>query len=74
MTESVPTGASDDAHDPLPPDSAAVHRSVDPIEMVTDPVGVPPVEETTAEYVTGTPATDVAGVAETEVAVGLKTS
>jgi hypothetical protein len=40
-TRSVPTGAADELHEPMPPDSVAVHSAVDPVEKVTDPLGVP---------------------------------
>lgn len=37
---SVPTGAADELQVPVPPDSVAVQRVVDPVLNVTDPVGV----------------------------------
>ena len=37
---SVPTGAAEELHVPLPPDSVAVHNGVDPAVNVTEPVGV----------------------------------
>jgi hypothetical protein len=37
---SVPTGAAEELHVPLPFDSVAVHSGVDPVWNVTDPVGV----------------------------------
>ena len=40
-TRSLPTGAADELHEPLPPDSVAVHSGVDPVENVTEPLGVP---------------------------------
>ena len=41
---SVPTGAVDAAHDPVPADMVAVHNVVSPfgpVVKVTEPVGVP---------------------------------
>ena len=49
---SVPTGAAEEVHEPLPPDSVAVHSGVNPVMNVTDPVGV------------GTPVAPVDTVAE----------
>jgi hypothetical protein len=40
---SVPSGAAVALHEPLPLDNVAVHSDVDPVENVTDPLGVPPV-------------------------------
>lgn len=40
---SVPRGAAEELHEPLPLDKVAVHSGVDPVENVTEPVGVPPV-------------------------------
>jgi hypothetical protein len=37
---SVPTGAAEELHVPLPFDSVAVHSGVVPVVNVTDPVGV----------------------------------
>jgi hypothetical protein len=37
---SVPVGATEVSHVPLPPDKGAVQSGVDPVENVTDPVGV----------------------------------
>jgi hypothetical protein len=37
---SVPTGAVEELQEPLPLDNVAVHSGVDPVENVTDPVGV----------------------------------
>jgi hypothetical protein len=51
-TVSVPAGAADDVQEPAPLDSVAVHSDVEPVENVTDPVGVgnpPVVVETDAE-------------------------
>jgi hypothetical protein len=50
-TVSVPMGAADELQEPLPLDSVAVHSDVEPVENVTDPVGVimPPVAATVAE-------------------------
>jgi hypothetical protein len=45
---SIPTGAAGEAHDPEPPESVAVHSGVEPVEMMTEPVGVPPPEVTDA--------------------------
>ena len=39
---SVPTGAAAELQEPIPPDSGAVHSVVDPVENVTEPVGVGP--------------------------------
>jgi hypothetical protein len=39
---SVPSGAAAELHEPLPLDNVAVQSTVDPVENVTDPVGVPP--------------------------------
>ena len=49
---SVPTGAAEEVHEPLPPDNVAVHSGVNPVMNVTDPVGV------------GTPVAPVDTVAE----------
>jgi hypothetical protein len=40
---SVPSGAAEELHEPLPLNNVAVHSGVDPVEKVTDPLGVPPV-------------------------------
>lgn len=40
---SVPPGAAEELHEPLPPDNVAVHNEVDPAVNVTVPVGVNPV-------------------------------
>jgi hypothetical protein len=40
---SVPSGAAEELHEPLPLNNVAVHSDVDPVENVTDPLGVPPV-------------------------------
>jgi hypothetical protein len=37
---SVPTGAAEELQEPLPLDSVAVQSGVDPVENVTDPLGV----------------------------------
>jgi hypothetical protein len=39
MIVSVPTGAAEILHEPLPPDNVAVQSGVDPVENVTDPLG-----------------------------------
>jgi hypothetical protein len=39
-TVSVPTGAAEELHHPLPSESVAVHSGVDPVVNVTEPVGV----------------------------------
>jgi hypothetical protein len=39
-TKSVPTGAAGELQDPLPLANVAVHSDVDPVENVTEPVGV----------------------------------
>jgi hypothetical protein len=49
---SVPIGAAEELQEPLPLDNVAVQSVVDPVENVTDPVGV------------GMPATFVVTVAE----------
>jgi hypothetical protein len=70
---SVPTGAADELQDALPPDSGAVQSDIDPIENVTDPVGVgTPVAlvVTVAEYVTDVPRVAGLGVATTAVCDG----
>ena len=36
---SLPSGAAEELHEPLPFDSVAVHSGVDPVVKVTDPVG-----------------------------------
>ena len=38
---SLPTGAAEELHVPLPFNNVAVHSGVDPVVNVTDPVGVP---------------------------------
>jgi hypothetical protein len=38
-TGSLPSGAAEELHEPLPFDSVAVHSGVDPVVNVTDPVG-----------------------------------
>jgi hypothetical protein len=40
---SVPRGAAVELHEPLPLDNVAVQSGVDPVENVTDPIGLPPV-------------------------------
>ena len=40
MIVSVPTGAAEELQEALPPDNGAVQSDVDPVENVTDPVGV----------------------------------
>jgi hypothetical protein len=49
---SLPAGAAEEGHEPLPPDKVATHSTVDPDLNVTDPVGV------------GTPVAPVVTVAE----------
>ena len=39
--ESVPIGAAEEVHEPLPLDNVAIQSGVEPIENVTDPLGVP---------------------------------
>jgi hypothetical protein len=39
--ESVPIGAAVELQEPLPFDNVAVQSGVDPVENVTDPLGVP---------------------------------
>jgi hypothetical protein len=72
---SFPTGVTDELHVPEPPDSVAVHRGVDPVEKMTEPVGVPEpnVGVTVAEYVTAKPDATGLGLAMIEVCVGLTT-
>jgi hypothetical protein len=38
---SVPIGAAEELHEPLPFDNVAVQSGVEPVENVTDPLGVP---------------------------------
>jgi hypothetical protein len=38
---SVPIGAAEELHEPLPFDKVAVQSGVDPAEKVTEPLGVP---------------------------------
>lgn len=40
---SVPTGAAEELHDPLPLDRIAVQSGVNPVEKVTDPLEGNPV-------------------------------
>jgi hypothetical protein len=40
---SVPSGAVAALQEAVPIDTVAIHSGVDPVENVTDPVGVPPV-------------------------------
>jgi hypothetical protein len=44
-TRSLPSGAVVELHEPLPLESVAVHRDVDPVENVTDPLPLPPVTD-----------------------------
>ena len=47
---SVPIGAAEELHDPLPLDNVAIQSDVDPVENVTVPLGVPvAVDVTVAE-------------------------
>jgi hypothetical protein len=69
--ESVPIGAAVELHEPLPFDNVAVQSGVEPVENVTDPLGVPvAVDVTVAEYVTETPTVTGLGLAPIEVCVG----
>jgi hypothetical protein len=69
--ESVPIGAAEELHEPLPFDNVAVQSGVEPVENVTDPLGVPAaVDVTLAEYVTETPTVTGLGLAPIEVCVG----
>jgi hypothetical protein len=67
---SVPTGAAAEVHEPEPPESVAVHSDVEPLETVTEPVGVPGPEVTDAEYVTEEPDSTALGLAVIDVCVG----
>jgi hypothetical protein len=40
---SLPAGAAEEVHDPLPLDNVAVQSDVDPVEKVTDPLRENPV-------------------------------
>jgi hypothetical protein len=63
---SVPTGAVEELQEPLPLDNVAVQSGVDPVENVTDPVGVGNpvmVLVTVAEYVTEAPTVTGFGLA-----------
>jgi hypothetical protein len=57
VIESVPAGAPAELHEPVPPDNVATQSVVDPVEKVTEPVGVVavPTGVTVAEKVTGVP-------------------
>jgi hypothetical protein len=68
---SFPTGAAAESHEPVPPESVAVHRFVEPAMKVTEPVGVPGpvVSATVAAYVTALPAFTGFGVAVMDVVV-----
>jgi uncharacterized protein YaaQ len=68
---SVPIGAAEELHEPLPFDKVAMQRDVDPAENVTEPLGVPvAVDVTVAEYVTEAPTVAGLGLAPIEVCVG----
>ena len=69
---SVPTGAALELQWAEPLERLAVHRDVDPVEKVTEPVGAPVTEVgvTVAEYVTDVPETTGLGVAVIVVCVG----
>lgn len=70
---SVPTGAAEEAHVPLPFDRVTTQSVVDPVVNVTVPVGVgTPVAlvVTVAEYVTEVPTVTGPGLAPTEVCDG----
>jgi hypothetical protein len=68
---SVPIGAAEELHEPLPFDKVAVQSGVDPAEKVTEPLGVPlAVDVTFAEYVTEAPTVTGLGLAPIEVWVG----
>jgi hypothetical protein len=68
---SVPTGAAEELHEPVPFVNVAAQSGVDPAENVTEPLGVPPeVDVTVAEYVTEAPTVTDVGFAPIEVCVG----
>jgi hypothetical protein len=68
---SVPAGAAEEGHEPLPFDNVTVQSGVNPVENVTDPLGVPvAVDVTVAEYVTEAPTVTEDGLALIEVWVG----
>src|SRR5580704_15207259 len=68
---SVPTAAAAELHEPVPLDNVAVQSGVDPVEKVTEPLGVPvTVDVTFAEYVTEAPTVTEVGLAPIEVWVG----
>jgi hypothetical protein len=68
---SVPTGAAEELHEPVPFVNVAAQSGVDPAENVTEPLGVPPeVDVTVAEYVTEAPTVTDVGLAPIEVCVG----
>ena len=62
---------ADEVQDPVPPLKVAVHSRVDPIENVTVPVGVGPLEATVADNVTGCPTSTGFGLADAVVVVVL---
>jgi hypothetical protein len=65
---SVPIGAAEEVHEPLPLDNVAVQSGVDPAENVTEPLGVPvTVDVTVAEYITEAPTVTEVGLAPIEV-------
>jgi hypothetical protein len=75
---SVPTGAAEDVHEPVPAlDKIAVQSGVAPVEKATDPLGVGKsvaIIVTVAEYVTEAPSVTVLGFAAIEVDDGCLTT
>jgi len=59
---SLPVGAVDARHDPVPSLRGAVQRKVEPTVKKIDPVGVPPLPVTVATYETDVPAPAVLGI------------
>jgi hypothetical protein len=56
-------------HDPFPPLRTALHSAVEPAVKAIVPTGVPPVEVTVPEKVTGLPEAEEAGFTEANVVV-----
>lgn len=63
----------DEVQAPVPPLKVAVHSRVDPIENVTVPVGVGPLEANVADNVTGCPSPTGFGLADAVVVVSALT-
>ena len=70
VTPSAPSGASEAVQLPTPATRGAVHSGVVPAEKTTEPVGVPALEVTAAEYVTALPEVTELGETSTVVVVG----